>query len=106
MSNTKPKEELKLEEIDDILDEIEQHEQQSNPNTVYVTPTDISWDTILTELKNGNVAFVKNIITSNDIEINAQNPVNGMTLLIYSVIIGNSDLIKTILNCMCIYCSS
>merc|ERR1712228_854096 len=35
---------------------------------------------------------------SKDIEINAQNPQNGKTLLMYAVIIGNFDLVKALCN--------
>ena len=56
------------------------------------------WDKLLQEMKNGNVNYIKNLITSNDININAQNPENGQTLLIYAVIVGNFDLVKAIIN--------
>merc|ERR1712228_735447 len=41
---------------------------------------------------------IKNKINSKEISVNAQNPINGKTLLIYAVIIGNFDLVKGILN--------
>eukprot|EP01084_Bolivina_argentea_P172655 299073_1 len=73
---------------------------QNNQPTVNVADidndNDINWNDILQQIKNGNVTFIKNLITANDIDINAQNPLNGKTLLIYATIIGNMDLLKAI----------
>eukprot|EP01084_Bolivina_argentea_P040361 74597_1 len=79
--------------IDDILDEIDENEEKENKLSNYV-----NWDEIINEIRNGNLNKIKNLITSNDISINTQNPINGKTLLIYGVIIGNIDLIKVICN--------
>ena len=59
---------------------------------------DLTWPQILEEIGKANVAFIKGIITSNDIDINAKNPENGKTLLHYAVIIGNIDLVNVICN--------
>eukprot|EP01083_Nonionella_stella_P176620 618486_1 len=45
-----------------------------------------------------NVSFIKNLISSKQIAVNSQNPLTGKTLLIYAVIIGNMDLVKTVCN--------
>ena len=55
---------------------------------------DADWDRILQEIKSKNTAYVKELISSRDIGVNAQHPQNGKTLLIYAVIIGNLDLAK------------
>eukprot|EP01084_Bolivina_argentea_P062674 114628_1 len=58
----------------------------------------VDWNKILSEMKNGNINYIKNLITSNEIDINAQNPENGQSLLIYAIIVGNYDLVKVIIN--------
>eukprot|EP01084_Bolivina_argentea_P254525 427904_1 len=89
---------LNSQDIDDILDEIHENEQNPSKKNNFIDEKDdiINWNEILQEIRNGNVNFIKNLITSNNIDINAQNPLNGMTLLLYSVIIGNYDLVKAI----------
>merc|ERR1712228_905559 len=42
--------------------------------------------------------FIKNLVNSKQISVNAQHPENGRTLLMFSVIIGNFDLVKAICN--------
>eukprot|EP01084_Bolivina_argentea_P143362 251785_1 len=91
---------LRPNEIDEILDEIERHERKidmkSNENDKdYIN---VNWDDILKQIGNGNVNFIKNLITANDININSKNPMNGKTLLIYSVIRGDIDLVRVICN--------
>eukprot|EP01084_Bolivina_argentea_P062673 114623_1 len=91
--------ELKLnaDEIDDILDEIDK--QSTRPNRLLKSNiTSVNWHEILVAIKNNKVSYIKNLISSNDIDINEKNPSNGMTLLMYSVIIGNMDLIKLLIN--------
>eukprot|EP01084_Bolivina_argentea_P301523 520220_1 len=82
--------------IDDLLDEIHENEQkQINNNN---NNNDVNWNDILKHIRNGNINFIKNLIQSNDISINAHNPIDGKTLLIYAVIVGNINLCKTICN--------
>ena len=86
----------------DIDEDNDNMNELPNAKHIYPTPKDIddelSWKQITKEIGNGNMTFIKGIITSNDIDINAQNPENGKTLLIYSVIIGNIDLVNIICN--------
>ena len=49
---------------------------------------DLTWQQIKEAIGKGEIGFTKKIITSNDININAKNPENGRSLLIYSLIIG------------------
>eukprot|EP01083_Nonionella_stella_P040726 110418_1 len=58
----------------------------------------VNWNEIVTELKKANANYIKTLITSNDIDINSQNPENGKTLLIYAVIIGSEELVRVICN--------
>eukprot|EP01084_Bolivina_argentea_P209838 357363_1 len=85
--------------INTILDEIETQEQKTvdtiNQRKIN---NDINWENLLNEMRNGNIGFIKNLITSKDIDINAQNPSNGKTILIYSVIIANIDLVRVCCN--------
>ena len=74
----------------------EQHAKDKPAETT--ADGDLTWTEITKEIGKGNTTFVKTIITSNDIDINAQNPENGKTLLIYAVIIGNIDLVNIICN--------
>eukprot|EP01084_Bolivina_argentea_P174306 301944_1 len=87
---------LNEEEIDEILDELEQRE---NENSTFIDhdndDLNSNWNEILKEMRNNNINYIKNLITSN-IDINSQNPANGKTLLIYAVITCNFDLVKTI----------
>eukprot|EP01084_Bolivina_argentea_P040350 74573_1 len=89
-------------EIDKILDEIEQNEAKFESNhtneTLNQATSNVNWTEILSAIRVGNINYIKNLITSNDIDINAQNPIDGKTLLIYSVIIGNIDLLKVVAN--------
>eukprot|EP01084_Bolivina_argentea_P159114 277143_1 len=85
-------------EIDDILDEIEHKEQRQNGNQQENENNNVNWNEIVNQIRNINLNFIKNLITSNDVDINAQNPKNGKTLLIYGVIIGNIDLVKLTCN--------
>eukprot|EP01084_Bolivina_argentea_P310853 537975_1 len=82
-------------QIDAILDEIEHHEQKSQ---LIDTDDNVNWEEILTQIRSGNVHYIKNLVTSNDISINSRNPSNGRTLLIYAVIMSNIDLVKAICN--------
>ena len=59
---------------------------------------ELTWERITKEIGKGNTSFIKTIITSNDININAQNPRGGKTLLIYAVIVGNMEMINTMCN--------
>eukprot|EP01083_Nonionella_stella_P288116 980593_1 len=58
----------------------------------------VNWDQILSAISTGNIQLIKTLITSNSIDINAQHPGTGKTLLIYSVIIGNYDLVAVLCN--------
>eukprot|EP01083_Nonionella_stella_P171997 588934_1 len=58
----------------------------------------VNWDEILSAISTGNIQLIKTLITSNSIDINAQHPGTGKTLLIYSVIIGNYDLVAVLCN--------
>eukprot|EP01084_Bolivina_argentea_P255859 430503_1 len=86
-------------EIDSILDEIEENEnkielKQDNNND----DNKVNWDEILDAIRRGNIGYIKNLIMSNEININSQNPLNGKTLLMYTVIVGNIELLKVICN--------
>eukprot|EP01083_Nonionella_stella_P012340 35025_1 len=83
------------EDIDNILDEIEQNEEKSSRNA----PTNgANWKQILTQLQKGNITYVKSLITTKDIDVNEQDPANGMTVLIYATVIGNYELVKLVCN--------
>ena len=69
-----------------------------NDKTLDEINDELTWPKITAEIGKGNTTFIKTIITSNDVDINAQNPENGKTLLIYAVIIGNIDLINIMCN--------
>eukprot|EP01083_Nonionella_stella_P011937 33858_1 len=84
------KDELECHDIDDILNEIE---QRPTPNYSHV-----DWNEIEFAIKNNNTAFIKHLISSNDINIDAQHPSTGMTLLMQAVVVGSMDLVKIILN--------
>eukprot|EP01084_Bolivina_argentea_P244645 409794_1 len=87
-------------DIENMLDEIHQNESPFDikQQTLSHDDDNIDWDEILQKITNGNIAYIKKLISSNEIEINAQNPINGMTLLMYSVVIGNLDLVSFICN--------
>eukprot|EP01084_Bolivina_argentea_P141407 248484_1 len=80
---------LKVEEIDHILNEIEQRSI-----TTETKKTDTIWDDIILAIKTNNISLIKNNIMSNNIDIDAQNPLTGMTLLHYSTVVGNMELVK------------
>eukprot|EP01084_Bolivina_argentea_P109279 195320_1 len=91
-----PLNQLNSQDIDDILNEIDENEQKQNPKQ---THHDIQyWNELVNAISNNNISFIKNAISSDDIDVNAQNPQNGMTLLMYAVVIGNLDLVKAICN--------
>eukprot|EP01084_Bolivina_argentea_P101972 182749_1 len=73
-------------------------EKQNDNNLQAIGSDEIDWKQILKAIRDGNIYFITNLITSNEININEQNPENGKTLLIYSVIIGNVDLVKIMCN--------
>ena len=87
---------MKSAEIDDILDEIDKNEEKiQTSNTKHEdTRHKVLWDEIITKMQSGDTNYIKNLITSKDININASNPENGMTLLHYAIVIGNYDLVK------------
>lgn len=87
---------LKSNEIDALLDEIHQNEQKNDMKKE--ENVNVNWNEIESAFKAKNVNFVKNLISSKQIGINAANPSNGQTLLMYAVIIGNLDLVKAIFN--------
>eukprot|EP01084_Bolivina_argentea_P143360 251780_1 len=64
-----------------------ENKQKQDEKQIY--DNDFDWDIILKELKLKNTNYIKNLITSKAIDINEQNPLDGRTLLIYSVIIGS-----------------
>ena len=91
--------EVDADDIENLLNEIEENEkvqqQQQQQQQEENDDIDIEWDEILKELKNKNMNFIKNLISSKQINVNTQNPENGKTLLIYAVIIGDFELVKT-----------
>ena len=91
---------VKSEDIDDILDEIEKNEQEiiSTKTSSKQTVVNIEWNEIINQMQQKNISYIKNLITSRDIDINAQNPENGLALLHYAVIVGSYDLVKAICN--------
>eukprot|EP01084_Bolivina_argentea_P011978 22431_1 len=89
--------------IDDILNEIDQNEQKRTEQKTQTSNDklddyDVNWEDITNAMRNVNIGHIKNLIMSNDIDINSQNPENGKTLLHYSVIIGNFELVQVICN--------
>eukprot|EP01083_Nonionella_stella_P107539 311542_1 len=85
---------LDPDEIDDILDELEENEKKKED----VNDDDISWHDILNGIRSKNVNYIKNLISSKQLAVNSRNPLTGKTVLIYAVIIGNMDLVKTVCN--------
>eukprot|EP01084_Bolivina_argentea_P143361 251783_1 len=83
-------------EIQPLSDDIRVYNEKNNNNEnkqkqdeKQIYDNDFDWDIILKELKLKNTNYIKNLITSKAIDINEQNPLDGRTLLIYSVIIGS-----------------
>eukprot|EP01084_Bolivina_argentea_P235154 395783_1 len=90
---------LNPDEIDHILDELEENEKkQSNVANVNANDDDIEWHDILNGIRSKNVNYIKNLISSKQLAVNSRNPLTGKTVLIYAVIIGNMDLVKTVCN--------
>merc|ERR1712228_800565 len=58
----------------------------------------VDWNLIINALKQKNTNYIKTLISSKEIGVNSKNPINGQTLLIYAVIVGNFDLVKAICN--------
>eukprot|EP01083_Nonionella_stella_P200508 734169_1 len=85
-------------EIDDILDELEENERKESNVNPNVIDDGIDWLDILNGIRSKKVNFIKNLISSKQIGVNSRNPLTGKTLLIYAVIIGNMDLVKTVCN--------
>ena len=81
------------EDVNDILVEIDKATIRKINE-----PESVNWNEIIDHMKTGEINYIKNLITSSKININAQNPENGMTLLLYAIVIGNYDLVKAICN--------
>eukprot|EP01084_Bolivina_argentea_P191988 329670_1 len=79
-------------EIDSILDEIQNHEHQQEKQK------ELKWKEIQSQIREKNTSYIKQLIISKEIDVNAQNPVDDKTLLIYAVIIGDLDLVTSICN--------
>ena len=88
---------VKIEDIDDILDEIDENERKIVSKKLEPS-INVDWNKIMEQMQMGNANYIKNLITSRDININTQNPENGLTLLHYAIIIGNYDLVKILCN--------
>merc|ERR1712228_232606 len=58
----------------------------------------VDWNVIMEKIRANDANYIKNMISAKKIGVNAQNPKNGKTLLIFAVIIGNFDLVKAICN--------
>eukprot|EP01083_Nonionella_stella_P243487 848375_1 len=82
--------------LDPILDELEENEKKQTNVNQNENENDIEWLDILNAIRSKNANFIKNLITSNQIAVNIQNPLTGKTVLIYAVIIGNMNLVKTV----------
>ena len=54
----------------------------------------VDWAAIVNALQAKKTSYVKGLLSSRSIGVNAQNPRNGKTLLIYAVVIGDMDLVK------------
>eukprot|EP01083_Nonionella_stella_P223512 796510_1 len=85
-------------DIEDILDEIQETEEKQHDTSATNSDDAVTWEDILHHLRERNTHFIKNLITSKEIHVNAKNPSDGKTLLIYAVIIGNLDLVQAICN--------
>ena len=94
--NVSDKEELNDNEFDALLDEIENDQNKATKLVIDNEEANVDWNQILNALRAKNTNFLKNLISSREVGVNAQNPNNGKTLLIYAVIIGNMDLVKGI----------
>ena len=79
-------------DVDDIFNEIDKSQNQLQPQQ------DVDWNEIIKYLQDGNINAIKSQISSFKINVNSQNPSNGMTLLMYAIVIGNYDLVKAICN--------
>merc|ERR1712228_161816 len=91
--------EVNIEDIDTLLDEIAQKEKQYEIDRMNTTDDEnVDWNEIMDALRTKNTNYIKNKLSSKQIGVNAQNPENGRTLLIYAVVIGDYDLVKAILN--------
>ena len=78
-----------------LLDEIAENEKKYELNRIKSTDDDnVDWNEIMDALRAKNTNFIKNKLSSKQIGVNAQNPDNGKTLLIYAVVIGDYDLVK------------
>eukprot|EP01084_Bolivina_argentea_P287027 492466_1 len=76
-------------DVDQLLDAIDQREQAPLQK--------INWNEVESQIKAGYAStYVKQLISSKEYNINEINPSNGMSLLIYCVIIGNLELVKII----------
>ena len=84
-------------EFNQILDEIDENENKQAPKEEKLK-NEVDWKEILRQIRAKNVTFIKNMISSKEIDVNAQNPSDGKTLLIYAVVIGEYDLVKSICN--------
>ena len=82
--------------MDVLCDQLKRNESSGNANDEI--EDEVKWTKITKEIGKGNIGFIKGLISSNDIDINAKNPENGKTLLIYSVIMGNIDLVNVVCN--------
>lgn len=82
-------------EFNQLMNEID---NDQNKKATHVINDNVDWNEIMNKIRAKDTNFVKNAIASKDIEINAQNPQNGKTLLMYAVIIGDFDLVKNICN--------
>eukprot|EP01084_Bolivina_argentea_P086230 155859_1 len=92
---------VSLAQIDNILDEIDENEKQKYIQTNRNISDDTNWDELLKAIRNGNINYIKKLITSNEVDVNAQNPENGKTLLICATIVGDINLVKVLCNFGC-----
>eukprot|EP01084_Bolivina_argentea_P197753 338824_1 len=87
LNEIEAKENEKEDIINDILDQIESKQNKTKEKH-------INWDDVVLYLRTNNISAIKHLISSDIIDINSINPIDGCTLLIYASIKGNFDLVK------------
>eukprot|EP01083_Nonionella_stella_P095109 266932_1 len=80
-----------IEEEEQTRDEVQIQSKSIEKGYKKARPTSINWNQIYLQRDS-----ILRLVESHYIDINIQNPVDGMTLLMHSIIIGDFNLIKTI----------
>eukprot|EP01084_Bolivina_argentea_P280918 480512_1 len=75
---------ISADRIDQLLDEIEQNEEKLQR---------IDWDHVRSKIMNGQITYIKSLVSSNTVNIDEQDA-NGKTLLHFCAISGNFDMVS------------